>query len=33
MLVKPVPEAAISTRLIIAPDAILNLLPFERCEV
>ena len=29
MLVKPVPEAATVTRLIIAPDAILNLLPFE----
>jgi CHAT domain-containing protein len=29
MLVKPVPEAATATRFIIAPDAILNLLPFE----
>ena len=29
MLVKPVTEAASSTRFIIAPDAILNLLPFE----
>ena len=29
MLVKPVPEAATATRIIIAPDAILNLLPFE----
>src|SRR5580692_7956108 len=29
MLVKPVPETATATRFIIAPDAILNLLPFE----
>jgi CHAT domain-containing protein len=29
MLVKPIPESATATRLIIAPDAILNLLPFE----
>jgi hypothetical protein len=29
MLVKPIPEAATATRFIIAPDAILNLLPFE----
>jgi CHAT domain-containing protein len=29
ILVKPVPEGATATRLIIAPDAILNLLPFE----
>jgi CHAT domain-containing protein len=29
LIVKPVPEAASTTRLIIAPDAILNLLPFE----
>src|ERR1700680_143605 len=29
VLVKPVPEAATATRFIIAPDAILNLLPFE----
>ena len=29
MLVKPVREAATATRFIIAPDAILNLLPFE----
>jgi CHAT domain-containing protein len=29
MLVKPLPEAATATRFIIAPDAILNLLPFE----
>jgi CHAT domain-containing protein len=29
MLVKPVPEAATAKRFIIAPDAILNLLPFE----
>jgi len=29
MLVKPVAEAASTTRFIIAPDAILNLLPFE----
>jgi len=29
MLVKPIPEAATVTRFIIAPDAILNLLPFE----
>jgi len=29
MLVQPVPEAATATRFIIAPDAILNLLPFE----
>jgi CHAT domain-containing protein len=29
MLVKAVPEAATATRIIIAPDAILNLLPFE----
>jgi CHAT domain-containing protein len=29
MLLKPVPEAATATRFIIAPDAILNLLPFE----
>ncbi len=29
ILVKPVPEAAKATRFIIAPDAILNLLPFE----
>ena len=29
MLVKPVPEAVTATRFIIAPDAILNLLPFE----
>jgi len=29
MLVKPVPEAATATSFIIAPDAILNLLPFE----
>src|ERR1700686_584652 len=29
MLVKPVPEAATATRFIIAPDAILNLIPFE----
>jgi len=28
-LVKPVPEAATATRFIIAPDGILNLLPFE----
>jgi len=34
MLVKPVPETATATRFIIAPDAILNLLPFEasRCS-
>jgi CHAT domain-containing protein len=29
ILVKPVPEAATVPRLIVAPDAILNLLPFE----
>jgi len=29
MLVKPIPETATATRFIIAPDAILNLLPFE----
>ncbi|MFY9912299.1 MAG: CHAT domain-containing protein, partial [Candidatus Sulfotelmatobacter sp.] len=29
LLVKPIPEAATATRFIIAPDAILNLLPFE----
>src|SRR5580698_9301548 len=29
MLVKPVPETATATRFIIAPDAILNLLPFR----
>jgi len=29
ILVKPIPEAATVPRLIIAPDAILNLLPFE----
>ena len=29
MLVKPIPEVATATRVIIAPDAILNLLPFE----
>jgi CHAT domain-containing protein len=29
ILVKPIPEAATVTRFIIAPDAILNLLPFE----
>jgi CHAT domain-containing protein len=29
MLVKTIPEAARATRFIIAPDAILNLLPFE----
>src|ERR1700693_5885100 len=29
MLVKPVPETATATRFIIAPDGILNLLPFE----
>jgi CHAT domain-containing protein len=29
MLVKPIPEAATATRFIIAPDAILNLVPFE----
>jgi CHAT domain-containing protein len=29
VLVKPLPEAATATRLIIAPDGILNLLPFE----
>jgi CHAT domain-containing protein len=29
VLVKPVPEAARATRFIIAPDAVLNLLPFE----
>jgi CHAT domain-containing protein len=29
MLVKPIPEAATVRRFIIAPDAILNLLPFE----
>jgi CHAT domain-containing protein len=29
VLVKPIPEAAAATRFIIAPDAILNLLPFE----
>ena len=29
ILVKPIPEAAIVPRLIIAPDSILNLLPFE----
>jgi CHAT domain-containing protein len=29
MLVKPIPEAATATRFIIAPDGILNLLPFE----
>jgi CHAT domain-containing protein len=29
ILVKPIPEAATVSRLIIAPDAILNLLPFE----
>jgi len=29
MLVKPIAEPASATRLIIAPDAILNLLPFE----
>src|SRR6202045_4099775 len=29
LLVKPIPEAATQTRLIIAPDGILNLLPFE----
>ena len=29
MLVKPIPEAATAARFIIAPDAILNLLPFE----
>jgi len=29
LLVKPVPEAATATRFIIAPDAILNLLPYE----
>ena len=29
VLVKPIPEAAAATRFIIAPDGILNLLPFE----
>ncbi len=29
LLVKPIPEAATQTRFIIAPDGILNLLPFE----
>ena len=29
VLVKPLPEAATATRFIIAPDGILNLLPFE----
>jgi CHAT domain-containing protein len=29
VLVKPIPEASAATRFIIAPDAILNLLPFE----
>src|SRR5712692_8550255 len=29
MLVKPIPEAATTSRFIITPDAILNLLPFE----
>jgi CHAT domain-containing protein len=29
LLVKPVPEAAKATRLLIAPDGMLNLLPFE----
>jgi CHAT domain-containing protein len=29
MLVKPIPEAATETRLIIAPDGILNLFPFD----
>jgi CHAT domain-containing protein len=29
LLMDPIPETAISTRLIIAPDGILNLLPFE----
>jgi CHAT domain-containing protein/tetratricopeptide (TPR) repeat protein len=29
MLVKPVPEAAAATRFIIAPDGMLNLLPFD----
>ena len=29
LLLKPIPEAATQTRLIIAPDGILNLLPFE----
>ena len=28
-LLKPIPEAATATRFIIAPDGILNLLPFE----
>ena len=29
LLVKPIPETATSTRFIVAPDGILNLLPFE----
>jgi len=29
VLVKPIPETSAATRFIIAPDAILNLLPFE----
>jgi len=29
LLIKPVPETSSATRLIIAPDGILNLLPFE----
>jgi CHAT domain-containing protein len=29
VLVKPLPEAATATRFIIAPDGVLNLLPFE----
>jgi CHAT domain-containing protein/tetratricopeptide (TPR) repeat protein len=29
LLVEPIPEAKMATRLIIAPDGVLNLLPFE----